>query len=66
MSVAVPLSRAGDREAIELNPDYGVYHYNVSLALRRRGDIEEADAALAEAHRLVPQLDPPTDGQPIM
>ena len=45
---------------------YGVYHYNLSLALRRRGDVAEADAALAEARRLTPQLDPPADAQPLM
>lgn len=54
------------REAIALAPDYGVYQYNVSVALRRRGDETEADAALAEARRLLPNLDPPADGQPMM
>ena len=54
------------REAIEIQPDYSVYHYNLSLALRRRGDVAEADAALNQARRLVPHLDPPADAQPIM
>jgi rhomboid protease GluP len=54
------------RDAIALSPDYGVYQYNVSVALRRRGDEREADAALAEARRLLPNLEPPAGGQPMM
>ncbi len=57
---------AAYREAIELEPDSGVYRYNLSVTLDRMGSAAEAEAEKAEAFRLDPDLDPPADGSPLM
>ena len=44
------------REAIGLDPKNAQAHYQLGLALRRRGDVAEAKAEFASARRLAPYL----------
>jgi membrane associated rhomboid family serine protease/Flp pilus assembly protein TadD len=53
-------------KAVALAPEQAIYHYNLSLALRRDSKPREADAARKEAFRLDPGLTPPADDQPII
>jgi membrane associated rhomboid family serine protease/Flp pilus assembly protein TadD len=53
-------------KAMALAPEQPIYHYNLSLALRRQGKTREADAQRDEALRLDPKLKVPADGHPII
>jgi Flp pilus assembly protein TadD len=71
-AVSLGLRRAGEgdlagavesfREAVRLAPDSADAHYQLALALRRRGAAEEADVHFREARRLAPYLHPPPEG----
>ncbi|HXV59777.1 MAG TPA: rhomboid family intramembrane serine protease [Vicinamibacteria bacterium] len=54
------------RKAIQLDPQQAIYHYNLSLALRRTGAMEAADEARTRALELAPDLEPPSDGSPMI
>ena len=42
------------REAIRLKPDYALAHYNLGIALRKKGDVDGAIAEYREVIRLRP------------
>jgi len=46
------------REALRLNPDYALAHYNLGLALRYKGDLDGAIAEFRNATRLQPDYAP--------
>jgi Flp pilus assembly protein TadD len=50
------------REAVRLAPDNPQAHYQLALALRRKGAVAEARTHFDEAKRLAPYLRPP-DGR---
>jgi Flp pilus assembly protein TadD len=54
------------REAISLSPGEAVFHFNLSVALFRKGESGAAESARAEALRLDPELRAPEDGHPIL
>jgi Flp pilus assembly protein TadD len=49
------------REAIRLAPDNPRAHYQLALALKRKGAHAEAETHFAEARRLAPYLDLPRE-----
>jgi tetratricopeptide (TPR) repeat protein len=69
VGVGVEKLKAGDiagairqfRDATRLAPDNPRAHYQLALALRRFGAVQEAREHFAEAHRLAPYLVPPAE-----
>jgi Flp pilus assembly protein TadD len=49
------------REAVRLAPDLADAHYQLALALRKRGARQEARQHFAVAHRLAPYLVAPAE-----
>jgi len=47
------------REAVRLDPHNAQAHYQLAIALRRRGALAEARKEFDEARRLAPYLRPP-------
>lgn len=54
------------RQAVDLKPSDGRYRFNLAVALLKRGDTEEAAAALAAARRLAPELESVSDEEPLL
>ena len=48
------------REAVQLAPDNAQAHYQLALALRRSGALEESRREFQAARRLLPYLKPPS------
>ena len=54
------------RRAVDLEPRAGAYHFNLGVALRKQGDVEEASAQMAEARRLDPELETSSEDEPLL
>ncbi|MGD0170457.1 MAG: tetratricopeptide repeat protein, partial [Smithella sp.] len=42
------------KEAVKINPDYAYAHYELSIVLKQKGMVEEADYHFNEAIRIDP------------
>jgi tetratricopeptide (TPR) repeat protein len=50
--------------AIGLDPEHALAHYNLGLALQKKGNLAAAQAAFARANKLDPHLKAPRSARP--